>query len=117
MFNESINGNLSNEALVSDIAESAGIEARGVRASWSTARWLNTYEATWKTFDAGIISEEHFIPTFGSACFDVFKSKPIADFKMEIYPDGSGTWANVRKSFNPRFIDMLERRCPAVFSG
>lgn len=96
------------ESLIRMIAENNGREAAAVRLGFRNLTMLNIVEAAWKSFDRGIMEEDHFLSYVNDLCANVFPDgldKPVVTSLRDV------PWPSLRPTLSPQFADVVETSC------
>jgi hypothetical protein len=107
MFVDFLTASESDPDFLKARAEERGIDEWSVRTELRSTILLNILEATWKSFERGIMDEEQYFAYMFDGCWNLFPGGHTGSFTGS----GEAGWAETKKSFNPNFIRAFESRC------
>ncbi|MFK8041749.1 hypothetical protein [Congregibacter sp.] len=112
MYLELSVGAHQNADLVRAIAEANDTDFLSVAAGFRNLSTLNITETAWKSFDRGILEEEHYLAYLTDGCTTVF---PDGGMEAVLTPPGYLPWAEYKRNLSKRFVDAFEAHCQTEF--
>ncbi|MFK7828735.1 MAG: hypothetical protein AB8B57_03040 [Congregibacter sp.] len=97
--------------LIQLVAERSEIDEAAVRIGFRNASTLNIVEAAWKSFDRGILDEEHYISYMTDGCVVIF---PDGFSESILLPDGLMAWNDYKLRLSRRFTEAFENFCGEI---